>query len=237
MGFYSVVPCLMGQPVYCSAVCAGVWGDRGCGDGTTPYAWLNSIALLPWLPGFPLQAFPTAISSDPLDLSFHSQQQHSPWDCSTIPKLQLPAPVPFRGPASLSGVCVAVARTVWFSFCLGCHRSAVSLSALNVSSLTQTIDPIWGLDPLLKCSYLLRAGSILLTLLFFPLVPLSYWVLRGFTYSFPLVRYSCLLSAGVLHGLLCLKVYSWCIRGERCTPCPPTLPPFWSFLSLAVLKR
>ena len=27
-------------------------------------------------------------------------------------------------------------------------------------------------------------------------------------YSFPLVRYSCLLSAGVLHALLCLKVYS-----------------------------
>ena len=25
-------------------------------------------------------------------------------------------------------------------------------------------------------------------------------------YSFPLVRYSCLLSAGVLHALLCLKV-------------------------------
>ena len=27
-------------------------------------------------------------------------------------------------------------------------------------------------------------------------------------YSFPLVRYSCWLSAGVLHALLCLKVYS-----------------------------
>ena len=23
----------------------------------------------------------------------------------------------------------------------------------------------------------------------------------------------------------CLKVYSWCIRGERCTPCPPMSPP------------
>ena len=41
-------------------------------------------------------------------------------------------------------------------------------------------------------------------------------------YSFPLVRYSCLLSAGVLHALLCLKVYSRCICGERCTPRPPT---------------
>ena len=62
---------------------------------------------------------------------------------------------------------------------------------------------------------------------FFPLVPLSYQVLRGSIYSFPLVRSSCLLSAGVLHALLCLKVYSWCIHGERCTPRPPTLPPSW----------
>ena len=30
---------------------------------------------------------------------------------------------------------------------LGCHRSAVSLSALNISSLTQTIAQMWGSDP------------------------------------------------------------------------------------------
>ena len=40
-----------------------------------------------------------------------------------------------------------MARTVWFSFQLGCHQSAVSLSALNVSSLTQTVAPLWGSDP------------------------------------------------------------------------------------------
>ena len=44
-------------------------------------------------------------------------------------------------------------------------------------------------------------------------------------HSFPLVRYFSLLSACVLHALLCLKVYSWCICGERCTPRPPTPPP------------
>ena len=44
-------------------------------------------------------------------------------------------------------------------------------------------------------------------------------------YSFLVVRYSCLLSAGGLQALLCLKVYSWCIHGERCTLCPPTPPP------------
>ena len=69
------------------------------------------------------------------------------------------------------------------------------------------------------------ASPVLVTLLFFPLVPPSYWVLRGSIYSFPLDRYSCLLSDGVLHALLCLKVYSWCIYGETCTPHPPTPPP------------
>ena len=39
------------------------------------------------------------------------------------------------------------ARTVRFSFHLGCHRSAVSLSALNVSILTQTIAWLWGSHP------------------------------------------------------------------------------------------
>ena len=58
-----------------------------------------------------------------------------------------------------------------------------------------------------------------------PPVPSTYWVLCGPISSFPLVRYSCLLSAGVLHALLCLKAYPWCIRGERCTPRPPTPPP------------
>ena len=66
MGSYSVVQCvgcLMGQPLYCSAANAGMWGEGGCGGGSTPYVGLSSIALLPWLPGFPPQAFPTALSS------------------------------------------------------------------------------------------------------------------------------------------------------------------------------
>ena len=43
---------------------------------------------------------------------------------------------------------MAAARSVSFSFHLGCHSSAVSLSALNVSPpLTQTIAPMWGSDP------------------------------------------------------------------------------------------
>ena len=61
-----------------------------------------------------------------------------------------------------------------------------------------------------------------------PVFPPSSFVLPSsvwFIYSFPLVRCSFLLSAGVLYALLCLKVYSWCIHGKRCTPCPLTPLP------------
>ena len=176
---------------------------------------------------FPLQS----PLSHPFKPSLHSQQQPSPWDCSTIPKLQFPAPETSRAPVSLSRVCMAVAKTVWFSFNLGCHRSAVSLSALNVSPLTQKIFPMWELDPCFNspnCRWQVQSYS----LLFFTLVPSSYQVLHVSIYSFPLVRYSCPLSAGVLHALLCLKVYSWYIHGERCSPCPPTTPPSCSLYIL-----
>ena len=122
---------------------------------------------------FPPQSPP----SHPLDWSLHSQQQPLPWDCPTIPKLQLSAALSSSEPVSLSGVCMAVARTVWFSFHLGCHRSAVSLSALNVSPLTQTIALMIGY--LLQFPHPLGTGPILLTLLFFPPVPSSYRVLCG----------------------------------------------------------
>ena len=54
---------------------------------------------------------------------------------------------------------------------------------------------------------------------------------------FQLVRYSCLLSAGVLNALLCLKVYSWWIRGDRCTPRPPTPPPSCSLLIFLMYRK
>ena len=59
-----------------------------------------------------------------------------------------------------------------------------------------------GIRYLLQFPHLPRVGPVLLTFLFPPLVPSSYQVLCGSIYSFPLVRYSCLLSAGVLHVLL-----------------------------------
>ena len=151
MGFYSVVPCtrhLMGWTLYCSAEDASMWGERGYGDGSNP---VHDSVGLPCFHGcltflhrlFPPQSPP----SHPLDPSLHSQQQPFFWDCSTIPVLQLPSTKPSRGPASLSRVPMAVARTVWFTYHLGCHRSAASLSALNVGPLIQTTALIWESDP------------------------------------------------------------------------------------------
>ena len=40
VGSYSVIQCvrcLMGQPLCCSAAVAGMWEERGYGDGPTPY--------------------------------------------------------------------------------------------------------------------------------------------------------------------------------------------------------
>ena len=138
--------CLMGQPLYCLGA-ASVWGEKGYGDGSTPYTWLSSITLLPWLPGFPPLAFCTTISSltSPPSVSLKSTASLTLRSLHT-PQTPAPSCCTFQEPSSLSGVCMAAARTVWFSFHLGFHRSAVSLSALNVSPLTQTIAPLWESD-------------------------------------------------------------------------------------------
>ena len=195
-----------------------VCGERGYGDGSTPYVWLSRIPLLPWLPAFLHRHFPPqSPPSHPLNPSLHSQQEPSPWDCCTIPKLQLPATAPSR-------VCIVAARTVWFSFHFSCHDqlfpSQPSVFLLWLRQLPWCSDQTPASVPPPT-----KGGSSPTNIPIFPLVPLSYWVLRGSIYSFLLVRYSCLLSADVLHALLCLKVYSWCIRGERCTPHPPTPLP------------
>ena len=107
--------------------------------------------------------------------------------------LQLPAAVPSRRPASLSGLGMASARTVWFSLYLVCHRSAALVSALNVSPLTQTIAPMWGSE---ACFSSPTPGPVLLTLLFLPLVP----SLLSFT------RFYTFFSA----GQALLSTLSWC---------------------------
>ena len=71
VGSYCVVQCtrdLMGQPLYGSAANAGVWGERGEGDGSPQYVWLSSTAFLHRY--FP----PQSPASHPLIPSLHSQQ-------------------------------------------------------------------------------------------------------------------------------------------------------------------
>ena len=70
---YSVVQCIrcvMGQLSIVRLPMLACW-ERGFGDGSHLLRWLSSILLLPWLPSFSPQAFPTTISSltSPLCLS------------------------------------------------------------------------------------------------------------------------------------------------------------------------
>ena len=185
---------------------------------------------------FPPQSPP----SRPFNLSLHSQQQPPPWDCSTIPKLQLQL-------LCLPGACVPV----WGMYVCGkdClilipfRLPQISCFILSLKCFSSDWDsgPNVGITPLLQFPHWPREGPVLLTLLFVLLVPLSYWVLCSSIYSFLVVRYSRPLSVGILHTPLCLKVCSWCVHGERCIACPPTLPPSCSppfqFSSIQSLSR
>ena len=115
-------------------------------------------SLLPHIPSI----FLSAVNSGP-----------HPGDCSVIPKLLLPVAASSRGPASMSGVCMATSRTViLISFRLP-QISCFTLSLKCFSSNSANC-PNVGIGPLLQFPHLPRAGPVLLTLLFFPLVPFSY---------------------------------------------------------------
>ena len=121
-------------------------------------AWLSSTGishhnLLPHIPSIP---------------SLRSQQQPSPWDCSTVAKLQLPAAAPSRGPAFLSGVCMAAASTL---ILIPFRLPQISCFTLSLKCFSSDSDncPNVGIIPLLQFSHSLRAGPVLLTLLFYPL--------------------------------------------------------------------
>ena len=96
----------------------------------------------------------------------------------------LAAAAPSRGPVSLSGVHMAASRTVWFSFHLGCHRSAVSLSALMFLLWLRHLP--WSGDWTLVSVPLSAEGrSNPTNTLVFPPVPSSYRVLPWFYIFFP----------------------------------------------------
>ena len=116
---------------------------------------------------------PQSPLSHPLGPSLHSKQQPSPWDCCTIPKLQLPAAAPSRGPASLLGG--------WYGYGKGClilipfGLPQMSYFTLSLKCFSDSENcPIVGIGHLLQFPYLLRESPVLVTLLFSPLVPSSY---------------------------------------------------------------
>ena len=139
--------------------------------------------MLPWLPAFLHRLFPPqSPPSHPLHLSFCSQQQPSPWDCSTVPKLQLPATAPSRGPGSLSGVCPGYGCLGYSKNCLiliPFRLPQISYFPLSLKCFSSDSDscPDVGVRPLLQVPHLLRAVPGLLTLPLFRLVPSS----MGFT--------------------------------------------------------
>ena len=108
-------------------------------------------------------------------------------------------------------------------------KSLIQISRLRDSSLT----PYWGIKTSQASKHRRQNpktnGESNTSMARAPKEPRT-WVLCGSIYSFPMVRYFCQLSNGVLWDLLHQKIYSWCKHGERSTPHSPTpLPscPSW----------
>ena len=103
VGSCSVVQCvrrLMGQPLYCSTADAGMKGDRGSCDGSTP---------LPITQQYHLALMAARLSST--GLSHHNLLPHLlAIHLNSSPSSGIAPPSPNSG--SLSGVCLAATRTV-----------------------------------------------------------------------------------------------------------------------------
>jgi len=163
--------------LYCSAAGADVRGERGYGDGSTPHAWLSSI---PASMAASLSSIGTSSLTSSQSVSKQSTAAFA-LGLSTISMLQFPPAAPSRGPASVSRVHISVARIVWFSFHLSCHRSAaLCFLASNVSPLTQTCPDV-GIRPLLQFPHPPRVGPVLLTL---PAFPPSSFILLSFAWFY-----------------------------------------------------
>ena len=184
MGSCSVVQCLrhlMGQPLYCLGADAGVWGEKGYGDGSIPYTWLSGIALLPWLPDFLHWHFPLGSPpSHPLNLSLQVDSSACPGIAphstnSSSQLLHLPvALIPVQGMYGCSKDCL-----ILFPFRL----PQISCFTLSLKCFSSDSDncPSVGIRPLLQFPHPARAGPVILALL----VPSSY-----FTWFFILFRWS-----------------------------------------------
>ena len=160
----------------------------------------DSAVLLPWLSCFPPKYFPPpSPPSHTLDLSLHSQQQPLPWDCSTILRLQLPAACTFQGTCvpvwGMDGCdkdCLILIRFRLPQIC--CFTFSFKCFSSDSDNCPFVGIGIWAL---LQFSHLLRAGPVLLTLLF---LPPSSFILPSFAWL-------CIFFSA---GQVLLLTLSWC---------------------------
>ena len=132
------------------------------------------LAWLPWLPGFPPQAFPTTISSLTSPPSV-SPQSMAALALGLLHNLSTPAP----SCCTFQGTCVPVQGLY------GCGKDCLILIPFRlpqVSCFTPSLKcfysdsdncPAVGMGLLFQFPHPPRAGPVLLTLLFLPLVPSS----------------------------------------------------------------
>ena len=193
----------------CSAVDADVWGEGGYGGNSTPYTWLSSITFLPWLPGFPLQAFPTTIT---FLMSPRAVFLQSTADLGLGFLYSLYAPAPnwcaLYGTCSLSRVCITVARIVCVIL-IPFRLPQISCFILSLKCFCsdQNSCPDVGIGPLLQFPNPPRAGLVLLTILFFLLIPSSYPVLKvKVTQLCPTL---CNPMDYTVHGILQARILEW----------------------------
>ena len=117
---------------------------------------------------------PQSPSLCPLGQSSFSQQQTSPLDFSTVSMLQLPIDVPCMGPVSLSRACMTVARIICVILILfRLPQISCFIFSLKCFCSNQNSCPDVGIGPLLQFPNPPRAGPVLLTILFFLLIPSS----------------------------------------------------------------
>ena len=206
-----------------------VWGERGYGDGMTQQYRLASMAV--WLsstgishpnilPHVSLVCL-SAVNSSPCP-GIAPQSLHSSFQLLCLLGELCPCP----GYCGYSNDCLIL---------IPFRLPQINCFTLSLKYFSSGPDncPDMGIRFLLKFPHLPSAGPVLLTFLFSPLVPSPYRVLHSPIYSFLMVRYSCLLSTGVLQAFLC----SQCIHGERCTPRPPTPPPSCSPPVILIFKN
>ena len=149
-----------------------------CGEGKAMLMApppVHDSALLSRLPGFPPQAFPTTVSSLTSPWSI-SPQSTATLTLGLLHNSSTPAP----SCSAHQGICLPV----WGMY--GCGKDClilipfrlpqVSCFTLSLKCFSSDSDncPDVGIGPLFQFPHRWKAGPILLTLLFSPLVPSSY---------------------------------------------------------------